>query len=184
MWKLSLLLLLAALSYGQKQKNEMPAPPKKRLEIGRIVTERDTVGKDTFVTPEGKGLPAGRGTAFAGKQLYEKRCSRCHGSRGEGADDQALAGGIGSLATAKELRTVGSFWPHAPGVWDYVNRSMPFNQPGALGADQVYSVVAYILYLNKLIDEKDEMNPTTLPQVKMPNRDGFVKDSRPDVTSK
>ena len=179
MWKLSLVLMLAAAVYGQKADIEKPV--RKRLEIGRIVTQRDTLGKDTFVTPDGKGLPAGRGTAMEGKQLFERRCGRCHGSRGEGADDQAVAGGIGSLATPKELRTVGSFWPHAPGVWDYVNRAMPFNQPGTLTADQVYSVVAYMLYLNKLIDEKVEMNATTLPLVKMPNRDGFVKDPRPDV---
>ena len=182
MWKLSLILLLATFAYGQKKDAERPT--RRRLEIGRLVTQRDTVGKDTFVTPEGKGLPPGRGNAFEGKQLYERRCSRCHGSRGEGADDQAVAGGIGSLATPKELRTVGSFWPHAPGVWDYINRSMPFNQPGTLVPDQVYSVVAYVLYLNKLIDEKTEMNATTLPLVKMPNRDGFVKDPRPDVKSR
>ena len=179
MWKLSLVLLVSAAAYGQKADIEKPG--RRRLEIGRIVTQQDTHGKDTFVTPDGKGLPAGRGNAMEGKNLFERRCGRCHGSRGEGADDQAVAGGIGSLATPKELRTVGSFWPHAPGVWDYVNRAMPFNQPGTLAADQVYSVVAYMLYLNKIIDEKAEMNATTLPLVKMPNRDGFVKDPRPDV---
>ena len=182
MWKLSLILVLAIGAFAQKNNAEKPAH--KRLEIGHTVTQRDTVGKDTFVTPEGTGLPPGRGNAFEGKPIYDRRCSRCHGPRGEGADDQAIAGGIGSLATPKELRTVGSFWPHAPGVWDYVNRSMPFNQPGTLAVDQVYSVVAYLLYLNKLVDEKTEMNPTTLPIVKMPNKDGFVKDPRPDVKSR
>ena len=97
MWKLSLVLLAAAAAYGQKADIEKPG--RRRLEIGRIVTQQDTLGKDTFVTPEGKGLPAGRGNATEGKLLFERRCGRCHGSRGEGADDQAVAGGIGSLST-------------------------------------------------------------------------------------
>ena len=79
---------------------------------------------------------------------------------------------------------MGSFWPHAPGVWDYVNRAMPFKEPGSLTADQVYAVVAYVLNLNGLVEVNEEMNRKTLPKVKMPNRDGFIKDPRPDVRTR
>ena len=99
--------------------------PAGKLNIGRIALGKDIAARDKFVTPEGKGLPAGRGTALEGKVIFERRCAKCHGQKGEGADDPALAGGVGSLGKPKELRTVGSYWPHAPGVWDYVSRAMP-----------------------------------------------------------
>ncbi len=92
-----------------------------------------------------------------------------------------LVGGQGTLATAKPLDPVGSFWPHATSVWNYVNRAMPFNQPGILSASEVYAAVAYILYLNGIVGENDVLNAKTLPKIRMPNRDGFVPDSRPDV---
>ncbi len=90
-------------------------------------------------------------------------------------------GGQGSLTSAKPLKTVGSYWPYATTLWDYVNRTMPFHNPGILTDDQVYSVVAYVLHLNEIVDENEELNRETLPQVLMPNREGFVKDDRPDV---
>ena len=152
-----------------------------KLNIGRIAVEKDIAARDKFITPEGNGLPAGRGTALEGKLIFERRCAKCHGQKGEGADDPALAGGVGSLGQPKELRTVGSYWPHAPGVWDYVNRAMPFKDPGSLTADQTYAVVAYVLYLNKLFDEGEELNAKSLVKIKMPNKDGFIKDPRPDV---
>jgi S-disulfanyl-L-cysteine oxidoreductase SoxD len=93
-------------------------------------------------------------------------------------------GGQGTLATAKPLKTVGSFWPYATTVWDYVNRAMPFDQPGLLKPPQVYAVVAYLLNLNGIIGAADVMDARTLPKVKMPNRDGFVPDPRPDVGNK
>ena len=178
MWKLSLWLAVYSIAvWGADQKPT-------RLNVGRTAVDKDVLKADRFVTPDGKGLPAGHGNAVEGKAIFERRCSKCHGQRGEGADDAALAGGIGSLGKPKELRTVGSFWPHAPGVWDYVNRAMPFKEPGSLSADQVYAVVAYILNLNGLVEAQDEMNAKSLPKVKMPNRDGFVKDPRPDVKAK
>ena len=92
-----------------------------------------------------------------------------------------LVGGQGTLATAKPIKTVGSFWPHATSVWNYVNRAMPFNQPGALTPAEVYSAVAYILFMNGIVAEKEALNAKTLPKIRMPNRDGFVPDPRPDV---
>ena len=177
MWRLSACFtLLSAVLSGEEHRP--------RLNIGRAALEKDVLKADKFVTPEGKGLPAGHGNAVEGKAIFERRCAKCHGQRGEGADDAPLVGGIGSLGKPKELRTVGSFWPHAPGVWDYVNRAMPFKEPGSLTADQVYAVVAYILNLNGLVEAQEEMNAKSLPKVKMPNRHGFVKDPRPDVKAK
>lgn len=172
---MAVLSILTASGQGQKPE---------RLNIGRMAVDKDVLKADKFVTREGAGLSGGHGNAVEGKEIFERRCAKCHGQKGEGADDAALVGGIGSLGKPKELRTVGSFWPHAPGVWDYVNRAMPFKEPGSMTADQVYAVVAFILNLNGLVEVQDEMNAKTLPKVKMPNRDGFVKDPRPDVKAK
>ena len=93
----------------------------------------------------------------------------------------ALAGGQGTLKTPKPLKTVGSFWPYATTLWDYINRSMPFNQPGLLTHDQVYAVTAFVLELNGIVPTAAVLDAKSLPLVKMPNRDGFVKDPRPDI---
>ncbi|MEQ1887416.1 MAG: cytochrome c, partial [Bryobacteraceae bacterium] len=95
-----------------------------------------------------------------------------------------LVGGVGSIRSSKPIKTVGSYWPYATTVFDYVRRAMPYDQPGSLAADQVYAAVAFILHANGIIGENDEMNRTTLPKVRMPNRDGFIPDARPDVKSK
>lgn len=136
------------------------------------------------VAPDGTGLPEGSGTAAEGRAIFATRCAKCHGEKGEGGDGPVLVGGQGTLATAKPLKTVGSFWPYATTLWDYVNRAMPFNQPGLLSHSQVYAVVAYVLHLNGIVGETQTLNAKTLPSVRMPNRDGFVADPRPDVKRK
>ncbi len=93
----------------------------------------------------------------------------------------AIAGGVGSLSSTKPLLTIGSFWPYSTTVWDYINRAMPYQNPGSLKPDEVYQITAYVLYLNKLVEEDEILNAKTLPQIKMPNRDGFIADPRPDV---
>lgn len=153
----------------------------KRLGVGRPATAAEIKAWDISVAPDGRGLPEGSGTAAAGKEVYARRCSECHGENADGGDDGPLIGGQGSLATPKPLKTVVSFWPHATTLWDYVNRTMPFDRPGMLPAGQVYSVVAYVLYLGGIVGENDVMDAKTLPQVKMPNRDGFVRDPRPGI---
>src|SRR4029434_9779780 len=107
-------------------------------------------------------------TSIEGKDVYERRCKRCHGANAAGGDEGPLAGGIGSLATAKPLKTVGSYWPYATTLYDYTSRAMPFKNPGTLTHNQTYAVVAYVLHLNGIIGEKEVMNPKTLPQVRMP----------------
>jgi len=149
--------------------------------VGRTPTDDDTRALGIMVAPDGKGLPAGSGTAVEGKEVFTARCASCHGAKGEGGDGPALVGGKGTLATPTPKRTVGSYWPYATTVWDYVNRAMPFNQPGTLRPDEVYAVSAYVLFLNDIVAEKQVLDARSLPLVKMPNRDGFISDPRPDV---
>jgi cytochrome c len=155
-----------------------------RYGVGRTPTEQEIRALGVAVAPDGAGLPAGSGTAVEGREVFAARCAKCHGEKGEGGIGPLLVGGQGTLATSKPVKTVGSFWPYATSVWDYVNRAMPFNQPGALTHNQVYSVVAYVLYLNGIVAETHTLNEKTLPKVRMPNRDGFVPDPRPDVRRK
>jgi len=149
--------------------------------VGRTPTEEELRGWAISIAPDGKGLPPGRGTAAEGKEQYANRCAKCHGANGQGKDSVALAGGQGSLKGPKPLKTVGSYWPHATTVFDYVRRAMPFDRPGTLSDGQVYSLTAYVLYLNGLVKEGDVIDAQSLPKVRMPNREGFVADPRPDV---
>ena len=155
-----------------------------KYNVGRPATPEEIKSTDQFMAPDGTGLPAGKGTAAEGREIYSRRCARCHGAQGQGDEEGPLVGGKGTLKSAKPLKTVGSFWPYATTIYDYVHRAMPFDNPGLLDANQTYSVVALILHMNGIIGEKDEMNAQTLPKVKMPNRDGFVKDNRPDTGKK
>ncbi|PWT98807.1 MAG: cytochrome C biogenesis protein CcdA [Terriglobia bacterium] len=174
MWRFSLFLCCAAL---------LPAQPAK-YGVGRPATLDEIRGLGTAIAPDGTGLPEGSGTAAAGQELFAARCARCHGDKAQGGVGPVLVGGQGTLATAKPLKTVGSFWPYATTVWDYINRAMPFDQPGALKPPEVYALVAYLLNLNGIIPANQAMDAKTLPKVKMPNRDGFVPDPRPDVGRK
>jgi cytochrome c len=148
---------------------------------GRTPAEEDMRALGATVAPDGTGLPEGSGTAAEGRSVFAQRCAGCHGDKGQGDIGPVLVGGQGTLASAKPLKTVGSFWPHATSLWNYVNRAMPFNQPGSLSHAQVYSAVAYLLFLNGIVSETHSLNAKTLPKVRMPNRDGFVPDGRPDV---
>ena len=152
--------------------------------VGRSPSDQDTRALGIMVAPDGTGLPGGSGTAAAGKEVFTARCASCHGVKGEGGDGPALVGGQGTLATAAPKRTVGSYWPYATTLWDYVNRAMPFNQPGTLTHDEVYAVSAYVLFLNDIVGEKQVVDAKSLPLIKMPNRDGFVSDPRPDVPAR
>ena len=149
--------------------------------LGRAPTTGELKAIDIEVLPDGRGLPTGSGTAEAGKPIYAARCTVCHGATGKEGPQDILVGGQGTLNTPKALKTVGSYWPYATTLWDYINRAMPFDHPGTLPADHVYAATAYVLFINGVIGERDVMNQTTLPQVKMPNRTGFVADPRPDV---
>lgn len=147
----------------------------------------EELARFTSVQPDGSGLPAGSGTTSRGAQVYAEKCVACHGEKLEGnpqpgAGGDKLIGGRGSLATKAPVKTVESYWPYATTLFDYVKRAMPFNSPGSLSDDEVYSVVAYILSEAKIIQPGETMGPQTLPKVAMPNRDGFEPDPRPEVT--
>jgi S-disulfanyl-L-cysteine oxidoreductase SoxD len=154
--------------------------------IGKAATEAQIHAIDLTIFSDGTGLPVGKGTAAKGRDIFKDKCAVCHNDKGEGRENQypALVGGIGTIATSKPVRTVGSYWPYATTVFDYVRRAMPYDHPGSLQTDEIYSVVAFILNLNGIIGENDKMNEKTLPKVKMPNAENFVPDTRPDVKAK
>ena len=145
--------------------------------LGKPLSPEELVGWDISIDPGGDNLPDGKGDSRLGFQVYQKHCLRCHGHRGAGGNGLAdpLVGGIGSLASATPLKTVGSFWPYATTIFDYIRRAMPYDAPASLTNSQVYAVTAYILAQNGIIGEIDEINASTLPLVTMPNRDGFVR---------
>jgi cytochrome c len=151
--------------------------------LGRHATAQDIAAVDIDVEPDGHGLAPGSGTAAQGKAVYAARCVTCHGATGKEGPQDILVGGRETLKTPKPLKTVGSYWPYATTVWDYVHRAMPFDHPGTLTSNDVYAATAYVLFLNGIVGENDVIDQTTLPKVKMPNRDGFVGDPRPDTGS-
>lgn len=145
--------------------------------LGRIATATEIAAIDISIPPSGAGLPPGRGTAREGATVYAAKCASCHGAKGEGKPADALAGGIGSLASKAPRRTVGSFWPYATTLFDYTRRSMPIDAPMSLSNDEVYAVTAFVLALNGIIRDDAELNAQTLPRVAMPNRNGFIDSS-------
>jgi len=165
----------AALSACAAQPTSAPV---KAPAFGEPVSAAEIARWDISIPPSGAGLPAGSGSVKQGEAVYAAKCLACHGAKGVGKPADALAGGIGSLATGKPLRTVGSYWPYATTLFDYTRRAMPTTNPLSLSNDEVYAVTAYVLYLNGIIGESAVMNAKTLPQVKMPNRDGFVNVSK------
>jgi hypothetical protein len=147
--------------------------------LGRVVSPEEIAAWDISIAPDGNNLPHGSGTPAQGEAVYRATCQSCHGERGAGKPNDPLIGGQGTLAgEALPVKTVGSFWPYATTLFDYVRRAMPLTAPKSLTDDQVYAVCAYILSLNGIIGVDDTMNAQTLPAVRMPNRDGFVPFSR------
>jgi len=147
--------------------------------LGRVASPDEIAPWDISIGPDGAGLPPGRGTPEQGEAVYAEKCVACHGKKGAGKPNDQLVGGRGSLSGDQPpVKTVGSFWPYATTLFDYVRRAMPLNAPKSLTDDEVYAVSAYILRLNGITGEGDVMDAQTLPQVQMPNRDGFILFSR------
>ena len=143
--------------------------------IGVVVSDAELQAMSAPIMPSGEGLPPGSGDAVAGATVYLTNCMACHGQEGAGGINDRLVGGAGSIASARPIKTVGSYWPYAPTLFDYVRRAMPYQTPGSLDDDEVYAVTAYLLYLNDIVGEHDAMSASTLPLVRMPNRGGFVR---------
>jgi len=143
--------------------------------LGRVATPDEIASWDISIGPDGAGLPPSRGTPKQGETVYAEKCVACHGEKGAGKPNDQLVGGRGSLSGDQvPVKTVGSFWPFATTLFDYIRRAMPLNAPKSLSDDEVYAVSAYILRLNGIIGEADAMDAQSLPQVQMPNRDGFI----------
>jgi cytochrome c len=149
--------------------------------IGRVATPDELAGWNIDIGRDGSGLPGGGGTVSHGRDIFVQQCAVCHGDNGAGAVGDRLVGGQGTLATPKPVRTVGSFWPYAPTLFDYIRRAMPQNAPQSLTSDEVYAVSAYILSLNGIVPTDATLDARSLAAIKMPNRDGFGSDPRPDV---
>lgn len=142
--------------------------------LGQPLDADGLAAVDFVVMPDGDGLPPGGGDADEGEAVFATHCVTCHGEGGVGGINDRLAGGHGSVDSDEPVRTVGSYWPYATTVFDYVRRAMPYQQPDLLSDDDVYAVTAYLLYVNDIIDRGTRMDRESLPAVEMPNRDGFV----------
>jgi len=151
--------------------------------LGRTPSAEEIRAWNIAISPSGKELPPGSGTAKEGAPIYVQKCAKCHGPTGTEAKflHGALVGGKGTLSSPRPLRTVGSFWPYATTLWDWINRAMPLYEEGSLSADQVYALTAFLLYRNEIIKESDVMDAKSLPKVQMPNRNGFVPARLEDI---
>src|SRR6266436_3309578 len=158
-----------------------PAQAQGPYGIGRSATPAEIAGWNIDIDRDGNNLPSGNGRVSHGREVFDQQCASCHGAKGEGSIGDQLVGGQGTLATPKPVRTVGSYWPYAPTLFDYIRRAMPQNAPQSLSNDDVYAVSAYILSLNGLLPADAVLGAKTLSEIKMPNRKMFVDDPRPDV---
>jgi S-disulfanyl-L-cysteine oxidoreductase SoxD len=151
-----------------------------KLGVGRPATAAEIAAWDIDVRPDGQGLPPGKGTAAQGEEIFTAQCSSCHGDFGEGRDRwPVLAGGHGSLNHDRPDKTIGSYWPYASTIFDYIRRAMPFGNAQSLSNDELYAVTAYLLQVNDVIkDPKFELTEKNLATIKMPNAGGFYDDDR------
>ena len=151
--------------------------PAYAVDFGRPASSDEIKLWDIDARPDGKGLPDGSGTVARGKEVYAQNCAACHGENGQGGIDYRLVGGQGTLASDIPVKTVGSFWPYATTLFDYIHRAMPYQAPESLSVDDYYAVAAYVLSLNGILPPDGKLDKETLPQVKMPNRDGFIPEA-------
>src|SRR5579871_1495052 len=147
--------------------------------LGKAISPEDLATWDISIGPDGAGLPPGSGTPQQGEAVFTMKCQACHNAKGAGQPNDRLVGGQGSLPGDKPaIKTVGSYWPYATTLFDYIRRAMPLNESKSLTNDEVYAVVAYLLNLNGIIPVSETMNAESLPKVMMPNREGFVTFTR------
>ena len=162
---------------------DAPTPPRPTVGYGKPISEADITPWNIDIrTSDGRGLPRGRGTAAEGKKIYDAKCLACHGADAKGGSVYGtMVGGIGSFTTNTRVLTPGSMYPYALILFDYIRRAMPMDKPQTLTPDEVYALSAYLLNLNELIQADGVIDQNTLPKIQMPNRNGFIRDDRPDV---
>ena len=170
-------LLSSVLSASQAVSEQRP------FNLGQLATAEQVAGWDIDVRPDGLGAPVGAGNAFDGEEVYAERCASCHGDFGEAVDNwPVLVGGEGTLNGHDPVKTTGSYWPYASTMYDYIYRAMPFGEAQSLTHDETYQIVAYLLYMNDIIDDEFELNQENIGTIEMPNRNGFMMpDPRPDA---
>jgi len=142
--------------------------------LGQPISQAELAHWDTDVFVDGRGLPTGSGNPNQGRILYDSHCAVCHGPEGIGATADHLTGDFVPLDDEWPDKHVGTYWPYATTLFDFIRRAMPMSAPGSLSANEIYAITAYILHINRIIDANEEMNAETLPRVLMPNRDGFI----------
>jgi cytochrome c len=142
--------------------------------LGEPLSSEDFEAWDITIMPNGSGLPPGSGTAVQGEPIYAEKCAACHGPNGEGGLNARLVGGEPLTNGIDTGKTIANFWPYATTIFDFTRRAMPWLQPRTLTDNEVYALTAYLLAINNIIDDGDVMNAETLPQVQMPNRNGFI----------
>jgi S-disulfanyl-L-cysteine oxidoreductase SoxD len=162
------------------------AAPPGHYGYGTPATADQIAGWDIDARPDGVGLPPGSGSAEKGANVYAEQCTPCHGTFGEGEGRYPkLAGGEGTLTGERPEPSVGSYWPFAVTLFDYINRAMPFQAPHSLSSDDVYALTAYVLHINNIVANNFIADRDSLPKVKMPNHDNFIwQDPRPDTSAK
>ena len=148
-----------------------------RIQLGTPIGEDQLSGFDLIAAPDGSGMPPGAGTARQGREVYELNCRRCHNVNGEGVSGNTVIAGGDMRSEESPLRTVGSFWPHASTLFDFIRRAMPADMPKTLTDEEAYQVTAYVLFLNGIVGEDESINSETLTAIAMPNGDGFVDQS-------
>lgn len=165
---------------AQQVANREVAKPSTKLGLGRPATADEIAAWDTDVRPDGRGLPVGKGTVKQGDELFQEKCASCHGEFGQGVGRwPVLAGGAGTLKADRPDKTVGSFWPDASTLFDYIKRAMPYGNAQSLTNDEVYALTAYVLSMNDVIkDENFELNDKNFTSIKMPNASAFFEDDR------
>ena len=147
------------------------------VKLGVPISEEDLTQFDLIAGPDGSGFPPGSGTAGQGKEVYDRNCAVCHGPNGEGTSGNTIIVGGDMQSEGPPLRTVGSYWPHASTLFDFIRRAMPAIAPKSLTNQQVYQVTAYVLYMNNIIAQDTEIDATNLSDIEMPNADGFINRS-------